>query len=145
MKNFLFALATICFTPVVTQATDLGAYGLAGVELISTTDGERIRGAGRVASRTTGSAGLTATVLDPNTGSIWNFNVTQFNQTVDEKDSVYGNQYRSALSSTFSDLMVGLGDVGISLGDFHFQMSGSAARAAARTSAGSLAQQIFQQ
>ncbi|MEC8474333.1 MAG: hypothetical protein VXZ38_06785 [Planctomycetota bacterium] len=145
MKSFILAFTTLCFLPSLVQADEFSQFGLANLQPISKAEGSKIRGAGRVASRSTGSAGLTATVLDPDSGSIWNFNVTQFNSTSDDKNNVYGNQYRSALSSTFSDLAVGFGDVGISLGEFNFEMIGAGARAAARTSAGSLARQIFQQ
>jgi hypothetical protein len=145
MKHLFIALGFVSFFACTAHSEDLSKYGLQSLENLSEKEGNQVRGAGRIASRTTGSAGLTATVLDPDTGSIWNFNVTQFNQTSDDKDNVYGNQYSSALTSTFSDLMIGFGDVGITLGDFQFQMNGAAARAAARTSAGSLAQQIFQQ
>lgn len=145
MKHLFIALGFISFFACTAHSEDLSKYGLQSLENLSEKEGNQVRGAGRIASRTTGSAGLTATVLDPDTGSIWNFNVTQFNQTSDDKDNVYGNQYSSALTSTFSDLMIGFGDVGITLGDFQFQMNGAAARAAGRTSAGSLAQQIFQQ
>ncbi len=144
MKCLCIALLGILVAPSISQADELKKFGLDGLESISEASANQVRGAGRVTSRTTGSAGLTATVLDPDSGSIWNFNVTQFNQTTDDKNSVYGNQYRSALSSTFSDMVIGIGDVGITLGEFQFQMTGSAARAAARTSAGALAQQIFQ-
>ena len=144
MKCLCIALLGILVAPSILQADELKKFGLDGLESISEASANQVRGAGRVTSRTTGSAGLTATVLDPDSGSIWNFNVTQFNQTTDDKNSVYGNQYRSALSSTFSDMVIGIGDVGITLGEFQFQMTGSAARAAARTSAGALAQQIFQ-
>ncbi len=143
MKQILLALLITSSFQVSAKAEDLTLFGLGDITLISSETGESIRGAGRVASRTTGSAGLTATVLDPDSGSIWNFNVTQFNQTSDDKANVYGTQYQSALSSTFSDLMVGFGDVGVTLGDFQFQMTGSAARASARTSAGALASEIF--
>lgn len=145
MRHLFFAFTMFFIVPSVAQATDLESFGLSSIEPITQMEGSKIRGAGRVSSRTTGSAGLTATVLDPDSGSIWNFNVTQFNQTTDDKNSVYANQYRSALSSTFSDLVIGFGDVGITLGEFQFQMNGAAARAAARTSAGELAQLIFQQ
>lgn len=145
MKHLIFAFASIFLIPAIGQSADLNIFGLSEITPITALEGSTIRGAGSVSARTTGSAGLTATVLDPDSGSIWNFNVTQFNQTTDDKNSVYANQYRSALSSTFSDLVIGFGDVGITLGEFQFQMNGAAARASARTSAGELAQQIFQQ
>lgn len=145
MKKFrpAFCLCLLLSMPVA-NADELSFFGLADVQPMSDTAGESVRGAGGVTARTTGSAGLTATVLDPDTGSIWNFNVTQFSDTRDIKNHLYEARSEHSRSNAFSDLMIGIGDLDIALGDFRFQMIGSAARATARANAGDLADYLFQ-
>ena len=128
----------------IANADELSLFGLEDAQPMSDAAGESVRGAGGVAARTTGSAGLTATVLDPDTGSIWNFNVTQFSDTRDIKNHVYEARTEHSNSNAFSDLMIGINDLDIALGDFRFRMTGSAARATARANAGDLAAYLFQ-
>ena len=144
MANIRSAFCLCLLTMPVASADELSLFGLADAQPMSDTAGESVRGAGGVAARTTGSAGLTATVLDPDTGSIWNFNVTQFSDTRDIKNHVYEARTEHANSNAFSDLMIGINDLDIALGDFHFRMTGSAARATARANAGDLAAYLFQ-
>ncbi|MDA9859468.1 hypothetical protein N9D23_15300, partial [Rubripirellula sp.] len=103
-----FCLCLLLFMPVA-NADELSFFGLADVQPMSDTAGEAVRGAGGVTARTTGSAGLTATILDPDTGSIWNFNVTQFSDTRDIKNHLYEARTEHTRSNAFSDLMIGIG------------------------------------
>ncbi|MAI70110.1 MAG: hypothetical protein CMM01_04285 [Rhodopirellula sp.] len=135
MRFLLLPLLVLLVVTVELRANDFEDFGLNGLESISAAEAETIRGAGEVKARTTGSAGLTATVLDPNTGSIWNFNVTQFNQVKDSKQSGWS----SGTSTILSELAVGLGDVSVSVNEFYFNIHGAGARAIGRTNAGALA------
>lgn len=134
MKFALLPLLVLLMTTVELQANDLEEFGLEGLDSISIAEAEAVRGAGAVRARTTGSAGLTATILDPNTGSIWNFNVTQFNQVKDSKESGWS----SDTSTILSELAIGLGDVSVSVNEFYFNIHGAGARAIGRTDAGTL-------
>lgn len=135
MRFFLLPSLVLLIATLELRANDFQEFGLEGLESISSEEAETVRGAGVVTARTTGSAGLTATVLDPNTGSIWNFNVTQFNQVKDSKDSGWS----SDTSTILSELAVGLGDISVSVNEFYFNIHGAGARAIGRTNAGALA------
>jgi hypothetical protein len=134
MRFLLLPLFAICLINAELCAQDADVFGLAGMKPISQQEASEVRGAGAVSARTTGSAGITATILDPNTGSIWNFNVTQFNQVKDAKEPGWA----PSGSSTFSELAIGLGDISASINEFHFGISGAGARAIGRTTAGAI-------
>lgn len=139
MRCLLLPLLVLLMTTEELRANGFEEFGLEGLESISSAEAEEIRGSGAVRAQTTGSAGLTATVLDPNTGSIWNFNVTQFNQVKDSKESGWS----SDTSTILSELAIGLGDVSVSVNEFYFNIHGAGARAIGRTNAGTLAPYFF--
>lgn len=136
MKSFFVAafLSCICLCPA--GAADLPRFGLEGVAMMGDAEGHQVRGEGVVSSRTSGSAGVSATILDPATGSIWNFSVTQFTESKDSKIPGVAHRPGSGYSTVLSEMMVGLGNTGVTLGDFNFTITGAQARAAARTSGG---------
>lgn len=136
VKPLCIAALLSCLPTFSATAAELAFFGLDSVTMIGESEGHQIRGEGVVSSRTSGSAGVSATVLDPDTGSIWNFSVTQFTESKDSKIPGLNHRPGSSYSTVLSEMVVGLGDTRVTLGDFNFTISGAQARAAARTNGG---------
>ena len=77
MKYVVTFVALFAALPSICSAEDLGAFGIADVEVMTDDDGQNVRGLGMF-SRTTSAAGISMNILDPNTGSQWNIFNTAF-------------------------------------------------------------------
>lgn len=151
MKYVVTFVALFAALPSICSAEDLGAFGIADVEVMTDDDGQNVRGLGMF-SRTTSAAGISMNILDPNTGSQWNIFNTAFDSSDDTKlttdvtaqPTSLGTGVQSSALAAFADADVSVSnDVDGLVSTFSFGFTGVAASANGQALGGSDAPFVF--
>lgn len=151
MKYVLTLVALFVALPSICSAEDLGAFGIADLEVMTDVDGQNVRGLGMF-SRTTSAAGISMNILDPNTGSQWNIFNTAFDSSDDTKltsdvtaqPTLLGTGVQSSALVTLADADVSVSnDVDGVVSTFTFGFTGVGAAANGQALGGSDAPFVF--
>lgn len=126
MKKFIFASLALLGSTMV-NAADLTSFGLDSIELISAEDANKVRGQGGVTIvRSVGTSSMAFSIIDPDSGSVFNMNATSQQTGQDGIDFENADSGAQAVGNT-SVGGIQFGTASFDMGEFTFSLDGFSA------------------
>ena len=144
MRYSVLFLALSCFVLFECKAEELALFGLDDVEVISDSEGTKVRGLGMFA-RSNVAAGISVNIMAPGFGSNFNLFATDHNHTNDGKlTSGVAAQSVGIAKITSFNLLLNSDSNGF-IRAFDFEMSALTSQSSGQTLGGAGASLLFQQ